>query len=434
MLQSELDFIKNLRQASPYVEKHRGKTIIIYFPSVLLTLEKSSNNVLFQFVKDIILLNSLGIKTVITLGAEQQISSALRQANLSWSKHLNCRITEEHHLTTFKQTIGLVKAKFEAAFTQVCAEQSSHLNIVSGNWVIAKPKGVIEGVDYQYTGTLRKIHHSKIIASLNAGQVVLLTPLTYSLTGETFNLNTLEQAFSVAEILEADKLIIFTTKDTLSSLPKQMNLLGVNKKLKNSTNTLQKRLLELTLSTKQKINRIHFIDQSEPSTMILELFSLDGVGSLIFMDKYHHIRPAHIEDISGIIFLISPLENQGVLVKRSRESLELEIENFYVVTRDEHIIGCGALYPINDSHGEIACLAISPEYQKQALGEELLLYIENQAQKEKLQQLFLLTTQTHHWFIEHGFKLVSTEQLPKQKQFLYNYQRQSKVLVKDFSK
>ncbi len=431
MLQSELDFIKNLRQASPYVEKHRGKTFVIYCPSELLTLGEPSNSALFQFAKDVIFLNTLGIKTVITLGAEQQINEALAQENLNWSTHLNCRVTEQIHLKSFKQTIGLVRAKIEAAFTQACAEQASLLNIVSGNWVIAKPKGVIEGVDYQHTGSLRKVNHQAISEVLNTGNVVLLTPLTYSLTGEIFNLNTLEQAFSVAQSLKANKLLIFTSNEVLTTLPKQMNISSVGTELQHSKNSLQKRLLELTLSTQKKINRIHFIDQSQPSTMILELFSRDGVGSLIFMDRYHQIRAANIEDVANILNLISSLENKGILVKRSRECLELEIENFYVITRDEDIIGCGALYPINENYAEIACIAITPEYQGRSLGEELLFYIEKQAIAKKITRLFLLTTQTHHWFIEHDFKLVSLDQLPAKKQPLYNHQRQSKVLVKD---
>ncbi len=434
MLQSELNFIKNLRQASPYVEKHRGKTIVIYFPSELLTLEPSSNDELLQFVKDIILLNTLGLKTVITLGAEQQLNIALTKANLKWSTHLNCRITEQNHLLIFKQTIGLLKAKIEAAFTQACVAQNSSLTVVSGNWVIAKPKGVIDGVDYQHTGALRKVHYQAITSSLNAGQVVLITPLTYSLTGETFNLNTLEQAFCIAKSLVADKLIVFTKANVITSLAKQMSLPDVHKILDKPLPPLQKHLLELTISTEKKVNRIHFIDQADTSAMLIELFSRDGVGSLVFMDRYHQIRAARIEDIASIINIISPLEAKGVLVKRSREALELEIQNFYVISRDDHLIGCAALYPIDEKHAEIYCLAIEPEYQGKLLGEELLSFIENQAISQKIEKLFLLTTQTQHWFIEHDFKLTSLDKLPEKKQSLYNYQRQSKVLVKDLKK
>lgn len=434
MLQSELDFINNLRQASPYIEKHRGKTLVVYLPSELLSLDNRQDELLFQFAQDIIFLNALGLKTVITLGAEKQLNQAFQAANLSWQTHLNCRVTAQAHLDCFKQTIGLVKAKLEATFTQACAEQGSNLSLASGNWVIAKPKGVIEGVDFQHTGSLRKIQHQNIADTLAAGNVVLLTPLTYSMTGEAFNLNTLEQAFSVASSLQADKLMVFSNETALNALPKQMSLLSVNRLLESPKNHAQKRLLELTLSTQQKVNRIHFIDQAQPSAMILELFSVDGAGSLVFMDRYHDIRPAKIEDVAGILALISPLEAKGILVKRSREMLELEIDNFFVIARDENIIGCAAMYPIDTDSVELACLAIDPHYQGQALGKELLDFIAHQATKNDFNQLFLLTTQTHHWFIENDFKLVSREDLPEKKQQLYNDQRQSKVLVKALRK
>lgn len=430
MQQSELDFVNNLRQSSPYIEAHQGKTIVIYIPSELLSLDSEEDERLFQLAKDVVLLNHLGMKTVITLGVELQLNEAFERDHLTWETHFNCRVTTKEHLKTFVETIGQARAQIESEFTEACSEEQSTLTIISGNWVTARPKGIIQGIDFQHTGALRKINHEAIARSLSIGQVVLLTPLTYSLTGEMFNLNSLEQAFSVAKALEADKLMIFSSPESLVDLPKQMSMSQLNALNTQTSEPKQKRLLSLIQSTHSKIKRIHLLDQNEPGAILLELFTRDGVGTMIFTDRYHHIRPATFEDVSGILMLIAPLEEEGILVKRSREKLELEIENFVVIARDDHIIGCAALYPMDEQSAEMACLAIDPAYQGQSLGEELLQAIEKQAMQNRFQNLFLLTTHTDHWFIEHGFKKAQVAELPAKKQSLYNYQRQSKVLVK----
>ncbi|MDX1795176.1 MAG: amino-acid N-acetyltransferase [Hydrogenovibrio sp.] len=427
MLQSELDFINNLRQSSPYIAKHQGKTVVIYLPGELISLPEN----LLQFAKDIVLLNNLGLKIVITLGASLQINQALAQKQLEWQMHQQCRVTTAEHIRTLQETIGLVRSQLEAAFSQACAEQHAPLALVSGNWVIAKPKGVIEGVDFQHTGALRKINSTAINDCLNAGQICLLTPLAYSLSGEVFNLNTLEQAFAVSKSLNSDKLMIFSEETTLSGLPKAMSLNDIKTYLHTQTpGASQKNLLQLALDASEKVKRIHLISQQEPSAILLELFSRDGLGTLLYADRYHQLRFADIEDVAGILNLISPLEEQGILVKRSREILEQEIQNFIVAEVDEQIIGCAALYPLGDSQGELACLAVDQSYQGDSLGKELLEKLEKHAREQGIESLFLLTTHTHHWFQEQGFQSAEISDLPEKRQRLYNYQRQSKVLIK----
>lgn len=430
MQQSELDFINNLRQSSPYIAAHRGKTLVIYLPGEML----QKPGLLLQFAKDIVLLNNLGIKVVLTLGASAQINEALKQANLDWESAHHCRITLPEHLETIQKTIGWVRSQLEVAFTQACAEQHSPLSLVSGNWVIAKPKGVINGIDFQHTGALRKINSAAIHASLESNQVCLLTPLAYSLTGEVFNLNTLEQAFAVAQSLNADKLIIYSDVEDFKQLPKAMSLLDAQRELtsiqsQEDNQTLQT-LLKLSLNAASSVKRIHIISQQEPSAMLFELFSRDGMGTLIYADRYHQLRPANIEDVAGILKLIGPLEEQGILVKRSREVLELEIENFIIAEVDQQIIGCAALYPMGNQQAELACLAVDPSYQGDELGQEILTHIEAMAKEQAVTQLFLLTTHTDHWFQEQGFEHSSLETLPEKRQSLYNFQRQSKVLIK----
>lgn len=425
MKQSESDFLNCLRQSSGYIQLHRGKTCVIYLPGELIVQSRN----LQQFAEDIGHLHALGLKIVLVMGASPQINQALALADINWQNHQQFRITSVDMLPTLQQTIGQVRSQLEAAFSRQQTAANQPLSLCSGNWVIAQPKGVINGVDFQHTGQTRKINKQAIRAILDSEQIALLTPLAYSLTGEVFNLNTLEQACSVANKLEADKLLIYTNPQQMESLPRQLSLT----ELKNwsTNNDEQYQLIDQLINHATKVKRIHLMNESDPGSLLIELFSRDGIGTLVFTDRYHQIRPASIEDVSGIIDLISPLESQGKLVKRSRELLELEIQNFSVIERDGLVIGCGALYPFEDQSAELACLAIDPSYQGQELGEELLNYLEKSAQKADITQLFLLTTHTQHWFIEHGFKPGSLENLPQSRQSLYNYQRQSKVLIKE---
>lgn len=429
MKQSELDFVTTLRQSSQYIEQHHNKTCVIYLPSELMQQSDSFK----QLSQDIVLLHNLGMKIVLVMGATQQIDHALQQVNLSWTLHQNFRITSNKMLQTFQQTVGIVRSELEAVFSQVSGMQQTPVPLVSGNWVIAQPKGVINGIDFQHTGKLRKIHHQAIAHNLAGRQIVLLTPLAHSLTGEVFNLNTLEQACEVASALKADKLMVFANPSQLEALPKQLSIPQLQELARTPSNEEQQQLFSQVLKTHPNVKRVHLLNVNEPNALLQELFTRDGHGTLIFSDRYHQLRSAQIEDVGGIIDIITPLEEQGVLTKRSRERLELEISNFIVIQRDGHIIGCGALYPINTQTAEVACLAVHPDYQGQELGLELLKAIEMRAKQLQYTQLCLLTTHTHHWFIEHGFQLASVDDLPSERQSLYNFQRQSKVLIKSLS-
>jgi amino-acid N-acetyltransferase len=165
--------------------------------------------------------------------------------------------------------------------------------------------------------------------------------------------------------------------------------------------------------------------------MLLELFTRDGVGTMIAATALAHIRNASIDDVGGILAIIEPLEEQGVLVRRSRERLESEIERFVVAEYDGHIVGCAALYAfLEDKLGELAALAVQPDFRREGYGEALLQEVEARARKLKLTELFVLTTKTAHWFLERGFRTATVADLPQQKQALYNFQRKSLVYRK----
>ena len=179
------------------------------------------------------------------------------------------------------------------------------------------------------------------------------------------------------------------------------------------------------------VPRCQIISYSDDCALLEELFTHDGSGTLVARDQYERSRAADIDDVGGILELIEPLEQQGILLKRSRELLETEIGQFRLLERDGRIIACAALYPfLEDGCGEIACIVSHPDYRGGQRGQRLLRELEDEARHQGLEEVFVLTTQTAHWFLEQGFAERERETLPSGRQSLYNLQRNSKVFFK----
>jgi len=297
---------------------------------------------------------------------------------------------------------------------------------------------VRDGVDYGFTGEVRRIDDRAIRLWLDQGAIVLLSPLGYSPTGEIFNLSAEDVATAAAHALRSDKLLILSDNLELRDLDGQQirelspsdaeRLLAKQPALNEET----ARHLRLALRACQAgVRRVHLLDRRLDGALPLELFTRDGVGTLITADIYEGLRPAAIDDVVGLVELIQPLEEDGALVRRSRERLEMEIDRFSVLERDGAIIGCAALYPFAEERlGELACVAVHPDYRNSGRAEMLLRRIERQARAQGLSRLFVLTTRAAHWFRERGFEPAEVADLPVQKQQLYNWRRRSKVFIK----
>lgn len=421
-----------LRQAAPYINSHRGKTFIIKVSGQVLENPSVWESVSY----DIALLHSLGIKIVLVFGARPQINAALTKANITTQFDGISRITPDDAMPILQQAIGSLRFSVESAFSKGTPDSPLHganVKICSGNFVIAKPVGVLNGYDYQHTGVVRRIETEAINAITQNNAIALLSPLGVSITGHAFNLNAEHIAVNTAAALKAEKLIFIGEDIAL----KQSN----NELLRECDSEMLTQLLaedaadnaylsSAKLALEKSVKRIHLLNAHQQGALIQELFTRDGSGTLITQTPFEQIRPAKIADISAIIALIKPLEQKGILVKRAREQLESEINNFFVMTRDQVVIGCAALYPLDADSAEIACVAIHPDYQANDRGERLLLQLEKQAKAESRSLLYVLTTQTEHWFIEQGFAPTKINELPKTKQMLYNYDRNSKVLKK----
>ncbi|WP_226668177.1 amino-acid N-acetyltransferase [Microbulbifer aggregans] len=421
------------RNAAPYINDLRGRTLVVAIPGEGFAHENFRN-----LVHDLALLISLGVRLVLVHGARAQVNEALAQAGIESRFQGNTRITDRETLEIIKGALGKLRFEIEAAFSQGLPDSpmaGSSLRVISGNFVTARPVGIIDGTDMRWTGRVRRMEAGAIRRALEENALVLLSPIGTSLTGELFNLNYLDLAAEAAKALSAEKLILFRDVPQLEVKGEPIYDLSINQ-AEEVAEYLDSETLNCAIAAcNSGTQRVHLLSYAENGALLQELFRREGAGTMIYRDSYEVVRRARINDVGGILGLIRPLEKQGVLVRRSREKLEAEIDHFTLVEVDGTPVACAALYPILDDQGdtvaaEIACVAIHPDFRGGGRGAKLLQHLERQARALELPEIFVLTTQTEHWFIERGFTQVEVSDLPASRQSLYNIQRNSRILRK----
>jgi amino-acid N-acetyltransferase len=428
-------FVTWLRGVAPYIHAFRGKTIVVAFPGELVMAGR-----LNALVQDVSLMHAMGMRIVVVFGARPQINEQLRLRGVE-SRYANgLRITDAVALECAKEASGEMRLDIEAAFSQGLPNTPmahSEIRVVSGNLVSARPVGIVDGVDFQHTGLVRKVDAQTIKFALNSGAIALVSNLGFSPTGEAFNLSMEDVAASTAIALDADKLVFVT--ETRGVLDDDGNVMGEISEAQAAALLAQGRLPADTAlylrhalrACEGGVARAHVIPFELDGSVLLELFQHDGVGTMLVEETLEALREAKANDVGGVLALIRPLEDDGTLVRRDRALIEAEIENFTVIEHDGVIFGCAALYPYpEESIGEMACLAVNPTVQNKGDGERLLTRIEQRARAAGLKRLFVLTTRTMHWFLKRGFVQADVDALPKRRQNLYNWQRKSQVLVK----
>ena len=430
-------FVSWFRDSSPYIHAHRTKTFVIYFGGEAVLADDFEHH-----VQDFALLNSLGIRLVLVHGIRPQIDERLKKLNTPALFHNNLRITDDIALQCVKEAAGLVRVEIEALLSMGLSNSpmaGSALKVASGNFVTAKPIGVIEGVDYCHTGEVRRIDSLAIHQQLDQDNIVLISPVGYSPSGEVFNLSAEQVATAVSIALKAEKLILLTEQSCCDPINneeiiRQMTTDEAESFLQDYpaiSNSIRLSLKAAIQGSRAGIERVHLINRTINGALLLELFSRDGIGTLISSTPFEDIRSATLNDIGGILELIKPLEQQGILAKRSREKIEMEIADYIIIERDGLVIGCTALHPNQtDEYGCIACLAVHPNYRGAARGDRLINYVHSKAKQLALKHLFVLSTQTMHWFIERGYLSSNINNLPEALKLNYNPQRNSKILVK----
>jgi amino-acid N-acetyltransferase len=436
MAQAPEQFVHWFRSAAPYIHAFRGRTFVIAFGGEIVAEGK------FQaLTHDLNLLASLGVRLVLVHGARPQIEAQLAARGAPPRYVRGVRVTDEHAMDSVKQASGRLRVEIEALLSMGLPSSpmaNAEIRVAGGNFVTARPRGVLDGVDMQYTGEVRRIHAEAIRRRLEAGELVLLSPLGYSPTGEIFNLTVEDVAAEAAIALAADKLLFLTEQpgiaDPSGPLLRELTVSAAEAMLRDRQDLPEDARLYLPAAVKAcraAVARVHLLSRHQDGALLLELFTHEGVGTMVARDPLERLRDARIDDVGGILALIEPLEADGTLVKRSRELLEMEIGRFAILEHDGVIAGCAALYPFaQERAGELACLAVHPDYRNSGAGDRLLRHIESKARAQSIRRLFVLTTRAAHWFVERGFVPAEVDALPQQKQQLYNYRRNSQVFVK----
>lgn len=430
------DFVAWFRSVAPYINAFRGKTFVVAFGG-----EVVADGKFVELTHDLNLLASLGVRLVLVHGARPQIEQHLSHNQIDDHYHHGIRLTDASTMLCVKEAVGRVRFEIEALLSMGLANSpmaNADIRVAGGNFITAQPIGVIHGVDLLHTGNVRKVDTAAIRDRLAYNEVVLLSPLGFSPTGEIFNLTLEDVATSTAIALDADKLIFLMDTDGVMdkkgkligelTIANANDILGSKRKLPDDVGLFLPCAIR---ACEGGVTRTHLISRHIDGAVLQELFSDVGVGSMVVESTLNTLRDATIDDVGAILQILEPLETEGILVRRSRELLEREIDRFVVLEHDHIIIGCAALYPFaNEKTAELACLAIQPAYRRHGYGDALLNYISAEAREQKLNKLVVLTTRTAHWFVERGFTETDISALPEQKKQLYNYQRRSKVFVK----
>ncbi len=438
-------FVPWFRSVAPYIHMHRGKTFVVGLPGEAIAAGK-----LPHIAQDLALIQSMGVKIVLVHGFRPQVNEQL-QAKGQVSKYSHgMRITDEVALDSAQEAAGQLRYEIEAAFSQGLPNTpmaGSTVRVISGNFITARPVGVVDGIDFRHSGLVRKVDVAGITRTLDFGAMVLLSPFGFSPTGEAFNLTMEEVATSVAIALQADKLIFLAEIPGIRAQPLELEsddnpidtelpLAQAEQLIAGLPNPQQPTdtafyLQHCVKACKAGVERSHIIPFATDGSLLLEIYVHDGIGTMVVDEKLESLREAAPDDVGGILQLIEPFEKDGTLVKRDRNEIERDIANYTIVEHDGVIFACAALYPYPESRtGEMAALTVSPQTQGQGDGEKVLKRVEQRARAMGLDSIFVLTTRTMHWFLKRGFVQLDPDWLPEARKRKYNWDRKSLVLVK----
>lgn len=438
-------FVPWFRSVAPYIHKFRNQTFVVGLTGEAIAAGKLQN-----VAQDLALIQSMGVKVVLVHGFRPQVTEQLRAKGHEALYSHGTRITDGIALDCAQEAAGQLRYEIEAAFSQGLPNTpmaGATVRVISGNFLTARPVGIVDGVDFQHSGVVRKVDTAGILKTLDFGAMVLLSPVGFSPTGEAFNLSMEEVATSVACALQADKLIFVTEIPGLHVDPRQPesedNPIDTELPLATAERLLSELpppshptdaafyLQHCVKACKNGVERSHIIPFAVDGSILLEVYVHDGIGTMVVDEKLESLREATVDDVGGILQLIEPFEKDGTLVKRSRTEIERDIGNYTVIEHDGVIFACAALYPYAEARtAEMAALTVSPQVQGQGDGERVLKRIEQRARTAGLESIFVLTTRTTHWFLKRGFVLVDIAWLPEARKRKYNADRRSQVLVK----
>jgi amino-acid N-acetyltransferase len=435
-------FVPWFRAVAPHIHAYRGKTFVVAMAGELIAAGKLNN-----LVQDLAILHAIGIKLALVHGFRPQVTEQLAAKGHTSRFSHGLRITDPPALDAAQEAAGQLRFEIEAAFSQGLPNTpmaNATVRVVSGNFLTAKPVGIVDGVDFMHSGLVRRVDGAAIRRAIDTGAVVLLSPFGFSPTGEAFNLTMEDVATATAIALQADKLLFLTEvpgirehpEDADSAIDTELALADARRLLASLPAPAQPTdtafyLQHCVRACEGGVERSHILPFAVDGALLMEVFTHDGIGTMVVDEKLESLREATADDVPGILQLIEPFERDGTLVRRQRTEIERDVANYTVIEHDGVIFGCVALYPYPEARtGEMAAITVSPQVQSQGDGERLLKRIEQRARAAGLDSIFVLTTRTMHWFIKRGFAPVDPDWLPEARKRKYNWDRRSLVLVK----
>ena len=435
-------FVPWFRSVAPYIHAYHGKTFVVGLVGEAIAAGK-----LNAFVQDLAILHAMGIKLVLVHGFRPQVNEQLKAKGHTSRFSHGRRITDGVALDCAQEAAGQLRFEIEAAFSQGLPNTpmaNAVVRVISGNFLTAQPVGIVDGIDFMHSGLVRRVDAATVRRTIDGGAIVLLSPFGFSPTGEAFNLAMEDVATSTAVALQADKLLFVTEvpgirekpDDPESEIDTELALVDARRLLAQMPAHDQPGngafyLRQCVRACEAGVERSHILPYAVDGAILQEVFTHDGIGTMVVDEKLETLREAGPDDVGSILALIEPFERDGTLVKRGRTEIERDIGNYTVIEHDGVIFGCAALYPYPEAHtGEMAALTVSPNVQGQGDGERLLKRVEQRARAADLGSIFVLTTRTMHWFIKHGFEQVDADWLPEARKRKYNWDRRSQVLVK----
>ncbi len=427
-----------IREVFAYAERFRGSTFVIK-----ITNEIVDHPDFPQHARDLALLHKAGIRIVIVPGAGKRIDEVLGRYDVERNFVDDIRVSDPGSMDLIKM------AAFDVAHRVMTALSGHKITAVIGNWVRARSRGVVDGIDFGRTGLVDRVRVEAVVRSLEQGHVPIFPCVGHNDSGDPFNLSSDELAGTVAASLNAKKLFLLTADPVMSvpdwNVPKGVDVLEDGRIFRMSP-AMVKEFIALNpekpgriametaaAACKAGIDRAHILDGRHSGVMLKEIFSNLGAGTMVFADAYERLRPMESSDVPGILEIMQPLVTEGILVDRTREELEKKQNDYWVYAMDGVVHGCAALHPMGERSAEIAGVAVDSRYAQLGIGVKLIARLSEKAAEDGFRQVFVLTARTADWFLSQGFREGSVADLPVERRKDYNAARNSRVLVRDLS-
>jgi len=424
--------VSDLRGILQYVPRFREKIFVVAIDGDIIASENFSNILL-----DLAVLRSLNIKVVLVHGAGSQIEKLAAEGRVNLSNADGTGVTDE----------ATLKLSIEAA-TQITNEimqglTSVDLRAVYANSIIAHPAGILGGVDYLYTGRVEKVDTKSLHLFLNEGIIPIVPPIGFDGEGKTFRVNSDSIAVEIAEAMQAMKIIFLLSLDGLSlngEIVRQLSIAeteDILKKKKAGDNPkLTSKLEHAARACRQGVPRVHLLNGNVNEALLTEVFSPDGIGTMIYSNEYQQIRRVFKKDVRNVMGLIRQSVDSEELIRRTRADIIQHIEDYWVLEMDRSLVGCVALHTYPEfGKAEMACLYVSKSHGGQGYGQKLMAFAENLAAERGIQKILALSTQAFAYFQQKGgYTEVSSDELPPGRREKYETSgRNSKVLMKQVS-